>query len=114
MALKLTPDVLAAAYEYLRATLPFRRWSLPPARDVRFRVVRYKWKRGTYGTDYGQHNIFVSEVCIIRTGTLIPVMGHEMCHLRQVMVGVPLGHGPKFQKMADLVCRHHGFDRALF
>ena len=114
MTLQLTPEALAAAYDYLRTTLPFRRWSLPPASEVRFTVNKDRKARGCHYHTGRQHVIAVSRACIERTDSLMPVLAHEMCHARQTEKGLRRGHGPNFQKMADAVCRHHGFDRALF
>jgi hypothetical protein len=114
MALKLTPDVLAAAYEYLRATLPFKRWGLPHGSEVRFYIGDWAKSRGEYKFKNPRHQIGVSRRCIVQTGTLIPVMAHEVCHLRQEMLGDRTQHGAVWQRLADQACRHHGFDRALF
>ena len=34
MTLSLTPDLLAAAYDFLRATPPFKAWRLPESDDI--------------------------------------------------------------------------------
>jgi predicted SprT family Zn-dependent metalloprotease len=114
MSLKLTPDVLRAAYEYLRATPPFRRWGLPPGEEVHFYVNNLAKSRGEHWSLGDRHHIGISKKCIGSTEALMPVMAHEMCHARQVLIGDRSEHGKPFQKMADQVCRHHEFDRRLF
>src|SRR5690349_18038866 len=42
MSLRLTPDIIEGAYEFLRMTPPFRGWRLPPADEVEFVVSRHK------------------------------------------------------------------------
>ena len=39
MTLKLTPDMLAAGYDFLRTTEPFRAWRLPDAEEVGLQVA---------------------------------------------------------------------------
>ena len=45
--LRLTPKQLRAMYALLRFLPPYRRWGLPPADEVDFRVTQ---SRGVYGT----------------------------------------------------------------
>jgi hypothetical protein len=40
MSLCLTPDILAAAYDFLRATEPFAGWRLPDSDIVGFHILR--------------------------------------------------------------------------
>ena len=47
MTLRLTPDMLAAAYDFLRTTVPFSRWRLPEADD--------KYEENEARRDAGQH-----------------------------------------------------------
>jgi len=37
-------------------------------------------------------------------------MAHEMIHVRQFLRREPATHGKRFQKMAESICRRHGFD----
>jgi hypothetical protein len=125
MALKLTPDVLAAAYEYLRATLPFSRWGLPHGEDaarVRFRVTSAKVYQGQHqlcvNSIDGQlcHDVRISSRWVKDTNGLLETMAHEMVHMRldRIRRAGRAHHGPRFQKTADLVCRRHGFRRDVF
>lgn len=114
MSLRLTPDMLAAAYEFLRATEPFRRWRLPEADDVGFAVVRDPKMFADFGMENGIPVIRVSEAKNGFTVTLLGTMAHEMCHLRQEMIGDRSHHGIRFKHMAAQVCRAHGFDLKTF
>lgn len=114
MTLALTPATLEAAYEYLRTTLPFRRWKLPHADEVEFHVIH---KRGMFAdceTAGEKHTIRISTVKVGRTQTLIETMAHEMVHVRLDRQGVKAHHGADFQRCAAQVCRHHGFDPKTF
>ena len=50
MTLPLTPAVLAAAYEYLRATSPFKGWRLPHCDEVEFSVTRHRDRMADHTT----------------------------------------------------------------
>ena len=124
MTLPLSPDVLAAAYDFLAATEPFRRWNLPDSEDVRFRVVRsramfaqYVWEGA--GADV-RHTIEMSSATVGHTKTLLESLGHEMIHLHLRLTGMesrskdPNVHNMAFRKLAADVCRIHGFDPKAF
>lgn len=112
--MRLTPEILEASYEYLRSTLPFRRWKLPPAEEVEFHVIRKPGLFGDCETVGDQHIIRVSTAKVGRTQTLIETMAHEMVHVRLNGLGVKSEHGSDFRRLASQVCRHHGFDPKTF
>lgn len=127
MTLRLTPDVLVGAYEFLRRTRPFNQWKMPPAEDVVFRVVRAMkcapeaWAQhmsaGQKDNPHkGHHVIDINERKVGTTITLIQTMAHEMCHVRESMLIKYTGeaHGKTFNRLAAQVCRHHGFDVKAF
>ncbi len=118
MSLHLTPQILEAAYELLRATPPFTRWRLPHADDVEFHVTREVGTLGTYDHDKkrGVRRITVSSNNISQLSTLIPIMAHEMVHLVQDLQGrlSEGGHNAHFRKLARMVCVKHGFDQRFF
>jgi predicted SprT family Zn-dependent metalloprotease len=58
--------------------------------------------------------IRVSEARNGHTATLLATMAHEMCHLRQEMLGDRGHHTARFRRMAERVCRVHGFDIKTF
>lgn len=108
--LHLTPDILAAAYSYLRATQPFNRWKLPPAHEIKFKITRSPTDAG-----YCSGNVIgLSTKCIGYTPYCLEIMAHEMIHLHLDRKGVKQHHGPEFQRCAKRVCEIHGFDPKRF
>lgn len=114
MSLRLTPDMLAGAYEFLRTTEPFRAWKLPHADELGFAVVRDPNMYADFGMERGVPVIRVSEVKNGHVVTLLATMAHEMCHLRQERLGDSGHHNANFKRMAARVCRAHGFDLKTF
>lgn len=119
MALRLTPRMLEAAYEYLRTTPPFRGWKLPHADDIEFKVTRQMYPQAFYEkycyTDH--HIIAMSDVRIGHTVNVMDVMAHEMIHLRQEITKTTTAnteHNAEFDRLSRVVCRHHGFDPKNF
>lgn len=119
MSLPLTPHILEASYEYLRATPPFRSWRLPKGREVKFHVLRTKQFEGDHTTYLreGGHIIRVSSGKIGHTGSLMAVMAHEMIHAYQARRKTETAntvHNAEFHRLAARVCKLHGFDLKLF
>lgn len=117
MTLRLTPDVLRTAYDFLRVTMPFKGWKLPPGEEVEFIVSLDRHTIGTHTTYQWrpqEHVIGVSQHGVGHTSTLIKIMAHEMVHAAQVQAGGPNTHNFDFGQRAKLVCRHHGFDLKEF
>lgn len=113
--LPLTPDIVRAAYEYLRATPPFKRWGLPHADEIKVRITRHRDRQGHARWDGKQFEIAVSQMKIGRTHTLIELVAHEMVHVRCHMQGdTRAEHSKVWHRYADSVCRYHGFDRKTF
>lgn len=113
--MKLTPEILEASYDFLRATPPFRGWRLPKGEDVTFNVTKTRGTLGSY-TRYirtDRHIINISGARISHPELLINVMAHEMVHL---VLGVRktetpnTEHSAEFRRLARIVCKHHGFD----
>ena len=114
MTLRLTPAKLAAAYDFLRATEPFRGWNMPPSHAVKFRVVRDPKMFADFGMERGMPVIRISEAKNGHTATLLVTMAHECIHLRQQLVGDREHHGARFKRMVARVCRIHGWDERSF
>ena len=112
----LTPEMLEAAYEFLRTTEPFRRWKLPHADDIAFKITRHADRFGTFdATDPPQ--ISVSDRVVGHTQTLLMTLAHEMIHLRHHLTREArsdVEHGARFRRHAARVCRQHGWDAKAF
>ena len=114
MSLHLTPHILAAAYEYLQKTRPFRAWKLPPADEVEFGVTRHRDREGDHGTDARTdgHIIRASEQYIKTTDDLMQLMAHEMIHAKQHHTKTAprnYDHNAEFKRLAARVCKEHGW-----
>lgn len=114
MTLTLTPDMLAAGYDFLRTTQPFRAWRLPQADEVGFHVVRDGRLSADFVIESGMPLIRVSEAHNGYVQTLLATLAHEMIHLRQHLTGDREHHGPRFCRMRARVCAVHGFDPKTF
>jgi len=118
MTLRLTPEMLATAYEFLRASAPFRAWRLPESDDVEFHVIGARDRRGHYCSGDGVlHRIAISAANVGHSETLIRTIAHEMVHLhqREQRLETPnTEHNAEFWHLARLVCIHHGFDPRAF
>ena len=118
MTLRLTPEMLAAAYEFLRASAPFRAWGLPHADDVEFHVIGARDRRGHYCRgESARHRIAISAANVGHSETLLRTIAHEMLHLYQNERGSETSkteHNAEFRRLARAVCLHHGFDPRAF
>lgn len=120
--LALTPELLEGAYEYLRLSLPFRRWHLPDGGQIVFRVlgakVRYGHFRGRHRKAHGVNGISEIAISAIRVKSnemRIATMAHEMIHLYQDESGMARGHQNRaFRKLAVRICAIHGFRQETF
>ena len=106
----LTPEILRGCYEFLRETPPFRRWRLPKADTIKFRVVALKDCYGQYEGGGGEHQIDISGARISHTDNLVKTMAHELIHLRTFMLSKSVTHGAHFEKLKRQVCKQHGWD----
>lgn len=119
--LHLTPVLLEATYERLRLTQPFKKWKLPHADELEFRVTRHKSVYGSFHFDdkgKGWPKILVSTVVTRTLSKLDEVMAHEMCHLREIQLSLSrasvANHGKQFLRLARDICRYHEFDLKTF
>ena len=118
--LPLTPDMVAALYECLRQFPPFKRWKLPPADEIEFRVNNQRDSMGGY-TRYcrsADHIVIVSALTIGHFATLACVVSHEMVHLKQAIDKTEPkragGHNTEFRRLSKQVCEIHGWDYKAF
>lgn len=112
----LTHHMLVKLYETLLVTPPFKGWKLPPADDVEFHATTIS---GNAQGEYYFKNRHVIRVSPARHKTLaaaLATLAHEVCHLREYELGSRRTgcHGAVFKKLANEVCKHHGFDRGQF
>lgn len=112
MTLHLTPDLIEAVYELLRATPPFRRWKLPHADDVEFHVIKSGAIDGDCAYDGDRFTIRLSADRHSMLASTIATMAHEMCHMRYPRDRAH--HGKLFKRLAAQVCAVHGFDPKTF
>jgi hypothetical protein len=120
--LTLTPEILEAAYNYLRTTPPFRGWGLPDSDELMFRVLgardRFGHFRGRYQRATGPNaysEVAISAQLVKSSDLLLATMAHEMIHLYQDENGKARGnHNPEFMRLAKRVCAVHGFDLKAF
>jgi hypothetical protein len=120
VALRLTPEIIEGAYEFLRLTPPFKAWRLPHADEVEFVVSRHRSHVGYHRGPRRKvlmHEIGISETCVGHTNTLLRTMAHEMIHQHQQRCRTETPnteHNAEFLRLAQIVCRHHGWDEKEF
>lgn len=118
MTLPLTPELLAAGYDFLREAKPFKGWKLPPAEEIGFHVIGAKDYHGVTCYDtLDPAGTFIIKVSAAKNGhiaTVLATLSHEMIHCRQVLVGDSGNHNAMFDRLAKQVCRLHGFDLKTF
>lgn len=106
----LTPEILEANYRLLCVTLPFRRWKLPHPDDLVFRVSAHQDRHAHFRNHNKVREIVISQVHAAGLEKLTQDMAHELVHLRLDDTGNSrVNHGPKFVKLARIVCRRHGW-----
>jgi len=116
MTLRLTPECLAAAYDYLRTTDPFLAWKLPKSGRVVFRVIRDPRRFADFGLENDKPTIRVSIARNGHSSTLLSTVAHEAIHLHQYLKGLETKgeHNADFKQRACRVCACHGFDPLTF
>lgn len=114
MKAPLTPERVAATYEYLRSWPPFAGWKLPESDAIQFRTTERRDCCGEFRSDPPQ--IMVSSALHWTMGSLIPTVAHEMIHLRQFRTGTDnrSQHNAEFVKIAKRVCRLYAWDYGQF
>lgn len=106
------PDEVAAAYDYLCGTLPFKRWKLPESDYFAIHVTEHTDRFGHFD-DKNDRGIWVIGVSTTHTktyGQLLSTIAHEMVHIRLKRMGFKdwAQHGYRFRRLAMQVCRWHG------
>jgi len=122
MTLRLTPQNLIAAYDYLKTTAPFNKWKLPDSDDLHFQITDHADRYGhlhSFPKASGKYQaIAISAINTKTTQQLLETMAHELCHLKHFMDSGyktrGYGHGPIFKALAKRVCAAHGFKYETF
>ena len=111
----LSRESLRAAYDFLRTTPPFDKWNLPPGEAVVFHVGHKAEDYGLYEWRGRRHHLTVHRGAV-RTNLLVMTVAHEMIHLHMRESRVDRGgeHNATFHRLADRVCRIHGWPRERF
>ncbi len=115
--IRLTPETLAAAYDYLVSMPPFDEWNLPESGDVKFQVIRSRVVFGQVRWDGKQYHMQISSRMCQRHVMLLTTVAHEITHIHQHSACFMKKnvHDTAFWLLADEVCSHHpDFDRAVF
>lgn len=106
--MQISVDAVVAAYNFLKATPPFRRWGLPDSDDIEFAVTG---SRKEYGAAvWAKRRLYVSARLIGHTDTLLRVLAHEMAHFRADSQGETSVHGRLWHQAVRAICREHGWD----
>lgn len=113
------PDELAAAYDYIRVTPPFKRWKLPESDALAFRVSRHNDRFGHFDDHDGKKPFPTIAISTVHTKSyrdLVAVLCHEIIHVKLKMDGYRGWdrHGYEFKRLSRQVCRIHDFDFATF
>ena len=96
----------------LKLTRPFNRWNLPDSCNVKFHVLKTEGHSGDHFRDEkGVDHIRLSEKKHATLNTIIQTVAHEMCHMKDETKAM---HGKRWHKLADSVCKYHGFYRGQF
>ena len=120
MTIKLSRDIIAAAYDLVRTLPPFDKWNLPEPEDVKFAVSDHVWISAFCKVDRKGRKLVlrinVSDLCVGHVSTLIRKMAHECIHLHMALTGqdTKAQHNAAFYKIAKRVCRVNGFDEKDF
>lgn len=120
MALRITPDMMVEAYNFLKTTPPFSGWKLPDSDEVGFHVVPDPNTSADFVIegDNSMH-IRVSSAIPIHANTLLMLVAHELIHMYQSMHKLAknksaLMHNADFKRRAKRICAVHGWDESLF
>jgi hypothetical protein len=106
--------MLAAAYDYLRTTLPFKNWKLPESDAVEFHVTRHRDRFGDHNAHRLAHIIRISSYHTKTTALLIETMAHEIIHAKLAAKRGRSEHDEEFKYLSRRVCATHGWDLAEF
>lgn len=111
--IKLTPEIVASAYDFVRLLPPFSRWQLPPSTGVRFSITGHRDRHG----DYSDWHIRVSRNAVETSQVLLITVAHEATHLAQDIArtaSADAEHNADWRRRWRAACRRHGWDSKAF
>lgn len=114
--LHLTPQMIEAAYELLRATPPFRGWRLPSGDQIEFCVGMARHTAETRPLAEG-YRLMVSNQCVGTLDRLLISVAHEMVHIYQHRTRRETAnteHNRHWHQVAARICRLHRWDGKEF
>ena len=114
MTLRLTPDMLAAGYDFLRTTAPLYRWRLPHFDELGFHVVRRASLSADLGVEHGMPFIRASKAHNGHAMRLLATLAHEMIDPRLHLTGDRDLRGPGSRPMAARGCAARGLNFKIF
>ena len=113
--MKLDPEELAKMYDALSKRPVFRRWIMPPRREMVFRITHDKNKKGYFRRLTRGYVIAISEQHHNTAKEVEVTMAHEMIHAYLEMVRPDAKpHGHEFQSLAYEICKSAGYDWGTF
>lgn len=112
--MKPSVDQVAAAYEMLRVSAPYRAWKLPHGDEIEFKVTRHRDRFGHWSRykRTNEHIIVISETLVTDMSLLLLTVAHEMIHLKQDIDKTDTrgnDHNAQFVRLAKRVSRCMGW-----
>ena len=117
MTVPITPEILAAAWDYICTTPPLCDWNLPASDDITFRVIKTRKVFGQISMRRKRYVIEVSESRCGRHDVILSTLCHEAAHLHThsaCFMNPRNVHDAAFWALADQICDVHEFDRKNF
>jgi len=115
--IKITVEILEAAYALVAETEPFCSWPLPDVHEVRFEIKRFRAHTADSFKDAtGRWTIRMNDAWCGSLHGVVATMMHEMCHLAhgEACPSDQAHHGKWFKALANAVCSVHPLDPKSF
>ena len=117
MTIPLTPETLAAAWDYLCTIPPMSEWGLLPSEDITFRVIKTPRVYGQMSYNKRGYLIEISSAKCGRHDTILSTLCHEAIHMfmhTSCFMDRRNYHDKAFHLLADEAAAIHEFDRKVF
>lgn len=108
-------ETVRAVYTMFQAFPPFSRWGLPAADRLNFVVEPLKSRWADFSPETMTLRVSSERVSTIQS--LMIAVGHEMCHVKQLVSGrwpAKDAHNAHFHQLAKQVCKAFDFDEKNF